>query len=246
MTPFLACHRGGNRFSPFAILSVLAIVFVFIAAPLRAQFVYVANFGSKNVSAYSIGAHGFLTPVPGSPFKAGTGGPVSVAVDPTSKFAYLVDDVSVLAYAIGTNGALTPIPGSPFATGSRPFSAAVDLTGKFVYAANSSEKGVSAYSIGADGALKPVPGSPFAARKAPEAIAVDPSGRFVYVGDGVNIAGSISAYSIGANGALTLVPALQFSQGLGPVSKAVSEHHHASARKRVNSLVLVHVWQRSY
>ena len=46
------------------------------AAPWRqdaaVQFAYVANFGSNDVSAYSIAASGALTPVPGSPFKAGT------------------------------------------------------------------------------------------------------------------------------------------------------------------------------
>src|SRR6201989_2750296 len=48
--------------------STLAICFVCLAAPLRPQFAYVANFQSANVSAYSIGANGALTPVPGSPF----------------------------------------------------------------------------------------------------------------------------------------------------------------------------------
>ena len=55
---------------------------------MRAQFAYVANRLSNNVSAYSIGANGALTPVPGSPFAAGNA-PVSVAV--TAKFAYVAD-----------------------------------------------------------------------------------------------------------------------------------------------------------
>jgi len=46
---------------------------------LRAEFVYVANAGDNTVSAYSIGANGALTPVPGSPFAAGIE-PISVAV----------------------------------------------------------------------------------------------------------------------------------------------------------------------
>jgi 6-phosphogluconolactonase len=57
---------------------------------LRAQFVYVANFSSSNVSAYSIGANGALTPVPGSPFVGGIAC-ASVAVDPTGKFAYVAN-----------------------------------------------------------------------------------------------------------------------------------------------------------
>jgi hypothetical protein len=62
----------------FSVFSTLAIGFVCLVAPLRAQFAYVTNESGNNVSAYSIGANGALTPVPGSPFLAGSL-PVSVA-----------------------------------------------------------------------------------------------------------------------------------------------------------------------
>jgi 6-phosphogluconolactonase len=101
-----------------SVFSMLAIGLVSLAAPLRAQFAYVPNVGSNNVSAYRIGANGALTPVAGSPFAAGSG-PFAVAVDPTGKFAYVTNfgDDNVSAYRIGANGALTPVAGSPFATG---------------------------------------------------------------------------------------------------------------------------------
>ena len=93
-----------------------------------AKFVYVANGGNGtgSVSAYSISPNGALMPIPGSPFAAGTG-PNDVAVDPTAKFAYVVNmgSNSVSAYSISSNGALTPIPGSPFAAGSEPVSVAI-------------------------------------------------------------------------------------------------------------------------
>ncbi len=183
----LAQESGLVRRGWLSVFSTLAIGCVWLAAPLRAQFAYVANAeqqrlglqhrcrrgpdagprvalrggerarlsgrGSNgqvrlrgkrrrrnNVSAYSIGADGALTPVPGSPFAAGSR-PVSVAVDPTGKFAYVANDGdnNVSAYSIAANGALTPVPGSPFAAGSRPLSVAVDPTGKFAYVANSGE-----------------------------------------------------------------------------------------------------------
>src|SRR5260370_8380919 len=94
--------------------------------PLRAQFAYVVNALSNNVSAYSIGSNGALTPVPGSPFAAGQN-PGSVAVDPTGKFAYVVNCSNnassfgaVSAFSIRSNGAPTPPPGSPFPTGIFP------------------------------------------------------------------------------------------------------------------------------
>ena len=46
-----------------------------------------------------------------------------LAVDPTGKFAYVVNLVSpgtVSGYSIGSNGALTPVSGWPFAMGVGP------------------------------------------------------------------------------------------------------------------------------
>src|SRR5258707_612880 len=76
----LALAQGGGvlRRGCLSVFSTLRIGFVSVAAPLRAKFAYVANQNDNNVSAYSIGANGTLTPVPGSPFLAGRG-PRSVA-----------------------------------------------------------------------------------------------------------------------------------------------------------------------
>jgi DNA-binding beta-propeller fold protein YncE len=208
-----------------SVFSTLAIGFVWLTLPLRAQFAYVTNWGtSNNVSAYSIGANGALTPVPGSPFAAGRG-PFSVAVDPTGKFAYVANlvDHNVSAYRIGTNGALTSVTGSPFAAGRAPHSVAVDPTGKFAYVANLIDNNVSAYRIGADGALTQLTTSPFAAGAGPFSVAVDPTGKFAYVANvGSHIGDStVSAYSIGANGGLTPVTGSPIAAGVAPRSVAV-------------------------
>ncbi len=231
----LGLAQGGGlvRRGWLTVFSTLAIGFVWLASPLRAQFAYVANGDSNNVSAYSIGADGFLTPVPGSPFAAGNV-PESVAVDPTAKFAYVANALShnVSAYRIGADGALKPVEGSPFAAGKNPISVAVDPTGKFSYVANYHGDNVSAYSIGADGALTQLTslGSPFAAGNSPVSVAVDPTAKFAYVAvdptakfayvvnGGTN---NVSAYSIGADGALTPVPGSPFAAGFGPESLAV-------------------------
>src|SRR5258708_17665346 len=84
----LAQGGGVVRRGWLSVFSTLAIGFVCLAAPLRAQFAYVANNDSIYVSAYSIGANGALTPVPGSPFVAGIF-PISVAVDPMATFSYV-------------------------------------------------------------------------------------------------------------------------------------------------------------
>jgi hypothetical protein len=62
-----------------------------IAADPTGKFVYVANKGDNNVSAYTIGpSSGELTAVDGSPFPAGSG-PYSVAVGPTGKFLFITN-----------------------------------------------------------------------------------------------------------------------------------------------------------
>jgi 6-phosphogluconolactonase len=57
-----------------------------VAVNPTGKFAYVTNFGDNNVTAYSIGADGPLTPVAGSPFAAGIG-PSSVAITPLVPFA---------------------------------------------------------------------------------------------------------------------------------------------------------------
>ncbi|MBI3557110.1 MAG: beta-propeller fold lactonase family protein, partial [Deltaproteobacteria bacterium] len=67
-------------------------------------FIYVANQGSNDVSAYTINTStGALAAVSGSPFTAGTN-PFSVAVDPLGKFAYAVNGTThdVSAYTINS------------------------------------------------------------------------------------------------------------------------------------------------
>src|SRR4030088_1739423 len=105
----------GYRFSsrtPPSIFSMLlpattiaSLFLLSLAAPLQAQFAYVANADSGNVSAYGIDSNGVMTAVPGSPFAAGVE-PFSVAVDLTAKFAYVANfsGNNVSAYSIGSRG----------------------------------------------------------------------------------------------------------------------------------------------
>jgi 6-phosphogluconolactonase len=96
------------------------------------QFAYVANsnnaVGNGDISAYTINnSTGALRAVAGSPFAAGHD-PWSVAVDPSSRFAYVTNlkGANVSAYTINSStGALTVVAGSPFAAGHDPWSVAI-------------------------------------------------------------------------------------------------------------------------
>jgi Lactonase, 7-bladed beta-propeller len=194
--------------------------------PANAQsFAYVANLFHNDVSAYTIDSTtGVLSPVPGSPFAAGSG-PPSVAVDPSGKFAYVANYHSndISAYNIDiTTGVLSPVPGSPFAAGLGPNSVAVDPSGKFAYVANFFHNDISAYTIDSTtGVLTPVPGSPFAAGVRPYSVSVDPSGKFAYVAN--SSSNDVSAYTIDSTtGVLSPVPGSPFAAGSTPSSVAIS------------------------
>jgi DNA-binding beta-propeller fold protein YncE len=80
--------------------------------------------------------------------------PIAVAVDPSSRFAYVVNriDNTVSMFTIDTlTGNLTPH--GVIETGTQPFRIAFDRSGKFLYVVN--EQGLnSVYTINSNGTLK--------------------------------------------------------------------------------------------
>jgi 6-phosphogluconolactonase len=158
------------------------------------------------VSGFSINAAtGALAPVPGSPFAAVSldgFGTASIAVDPSGRFAYVLNYFrnTVSAYTINTIGALK-LAGSPLDAGQNSNdmasfnSVTVDPKGKFAYVTGSCC--VYVYAIdAATGALAPRahlslsrPGDVDL-----KGFAVDPSGKFAYALNG----GRVNAYTIDA------------------------------------------------
>ena len=103
-----------------------SITTVVVTCPVMVgRFLYVPNFGSNTVSAYTISATtGALTPMAGSPF-AGAGSQPQVAVTtPDGRFLYVAGGLgsspfttSLAGFAIDPiTGVLTPIPGMPAAS----------------------------------------------------------------------------------------------------------------------------------
>jgi 6-phosphogluconolactonase len=132
-----------------------------------------------------------------------TGGvsPRTLAIDPSGRFVYVVNDGddSISTFRI------TPLPqpqlaGPTLPTGRVPRSVAVDAAGKFVYVANSGDNTVSIFTIDAASGVLTAAGS-VATGAAPNSVMVDPSNKFVYVANEGE--GSVSIYAMGANGGLT-------------------------------------------
>jgi 6-phosphogluconolactonase len=191
------------------------------------RFLYVANRGSGNVSAYTIdAAGGALTTIVGSPFTTGSG-PVAIAVDPSGAYVYVANQSggNISAFTIDrTSGALTAVMGSPFATGPLPTSVAVDPSSSFVYATSRSAGTVWGYAITAgSGALTPLSGGVVATGKAPSAVTVDPLGEFVYVAN--QSEGTFSAFSINT-GLLSADAGSPFLAGSSPSALALDPTGH--------------------
>ncbi len=214
---FTTASLNGGPFRPGSTSGQGLHAFAVIGIPQAPTFVYVANRGSDNISAYAMDATaGTLTPLPGSPFSSAVGTPNALAVHPTGKFLYVAPfaGASIEAFSINSSGALTPVPGSPFATDSGAISVAVDPTGRFAYVTNLFADDVSGFTVDENtGALAPIAGSPFPSGSQPHGVTVDPLGRFAYVascgyGQGCNGVGpgSISEYTIDpVSGSLTAV-----------------------------------------
>ena len=140
---------------------------------------------ASSVSVYRVDSvTGALSEAPENVCATGGGG-VSIAIDPSGKFAYIANGSfnNVSAYTINAKiGALKPIPGSPYSTGHRTnsvaYSVTVDPTGKFVYATTGGFKYGAGHNIWAfrinhrTGALTAVTRSPFSAGDAASAVMV--------------------------------------------------------------------------
>src|SRR6266403_1320237 len=79
----------------------------------------------------------------------GGAGPISVTVDPTGQFAYVVNFGSdnISAFSVNPNTETLTAVGSPVAAGTTPFSVTVDPLGKFAYVASLGSNNVSAFTI---------------------------------------------------------------------------------------------------
>jgi 6-phosphogluconolactonase len=150
--------------SPFTIPGQTVVDSLPIGVTDTGSYVYAALSQANQIAAFSIvSGTGALTPVPNSPFPAGT---APTAVVAAGNFLYAINssDGTISGYSINsTNGVLTPLSGSPFAIVG--FSLATDYVGQHLYVAGlTGLTGIQEFSVDStSGALTPVSGSPFPA-----------------------------------------------------------------------------------
>ncbi|MFZ1083772.1 MAG: beta-propeller fold lactonase family protein [Terracidiphilus sp.] len=137
-----------------------------LAVAPNGKFAYVVNndSGMNNdigVAQYTVDSlTGVLTQ--NSPAFVATGNsPTAIAIDPTSKYAYVVNrnDNTVSMYTIDpatgnlTLNATAANPTGTIATGNSPFRITFDPSGKFLYVTNEGGIAASIYSVNPDGTL---------------------------------------------------------------------------------------------
>jgi len=205
-----------------------------IAISENGKFLYVANSGSNDVTAFSIGATGLVSLIAPSgansnPIRTGGTVPKGMVISPNGSFLYVANSGShnVTVFQIGANGLLTLVP--PAGSNTNPVSAGgttpnalmISQDGRFLYGANGGGN-VSAFTIRGDGLLTLVPSSagnlnPVSAGTNPVALTISPGGQFLYV---ANQGGRVSAYTInGETGTLAPLTALvgnPFPTGTSP------------------------------
>jgi YVTN family beta-propeller protein len=208
----------------------------------------VAGAGTAAVTVFNPGPGGGSSNASAFTITAGSVDPQSIALDPTGKFAYVMDGGSdgdggyVSMYTINpTTGALASI-GPPVSTygygvysgsGVNAGSVAVDPLGKFAYVTNAGD--VWDYGDGADGtvamyAINATTGALTSTGTIngncpglclPSSVVVDPSGRLAYVANGGGgVPYNVAMYTINSTtGALTSIGTI--AAGTDPLSVAV-------------------------
>ncbi|MDN5865651.1 MAG: lactonase family protein, partial [Gammaproteobacteria bacterium] len=198
-----------------------------IAVTPDGHYAYVADYASQDgIQAYRIVQTTAPTTAAGALSAIGAAVAVNnlihgLVINPSGKYLYAANTNfgQVSAWTIGAGGLLGAVAGGSaclngdsncFAAGNRPWSVAVDPTGRFVYAVNRNGNDVSAFTINmATGALTGISANAcsgatatncFAAGSTPERLAIDPTGRFVYVSN--NGGNNVSLWTIGSAGGL--------------------------------------------
>ena len=127
------------------------------------------------------------------PLKTASTSYTAVAVDPTSTYLYITEsDISgknaagnLRLFAISDLG--TELAGSPYPTGIGPSAVLADLSGAYVYVANSTDGTISGFSFSATDQTLTSLGDPFPTEKSPVALIEDSSKTYVMaLGSGAN------------------------------------------------------------
>ena len=191
-----------------------ALAFATGTAFVRAEsrFAYVPNVSSNSVSWYGLAASGGLEWRADVPVGKE---PVSVALTPDGRQAYVLGTDQISRCEVASTGALEMREELPFAKASSPAYMLVHPSGRFAYVIDSLRRVVSQYAVAASGALESLAPAelPLSDVGRPTAIAIDPSGRFAFISLNDD---TIQQFTIALDGTLAPNAAPLVTTGRGP------------------------------
>ena len=186
------------------------------------------------IFGFTAGSGGALTPLAGSPWKAGIK-PSALAADPTSRFLYATDFASnqLIGYTIQSGGVLNFLINGPFKAGNEPSAVTIDPRGKYIYVSNALDSSVAGYVIDLatgtpSGAINVTGSQVNATDTQPVAVVVDAAlARFVYTAN--HLGNSVSGFKMNPDtGAIEPAQATPYPAGASPTALVSVPHgNHA-------------------
>lgn len=156
---------------------------------------------AAQVAQYRVGLNGQLSALTPATVGISDGGVQAIAVDSTSRFAYVTDSNSgaIYQYRIGADGALVSLNPAFVKPAFTPGLLVANPQGPYLYAA-AGAAGIYQYDIGPDGSLSPM-SNPLATGDTVEySLGVNPDGTYLLVSASTVGVGVLSVHPIGAGG----------------------------------------------
>ena len=217
-------NSGSNNISVFKIdtdtgaLTLVAAPFstggsagtfgISLAATPNGRYLYAANGGSGNISAFGIASNGTLTSIGSTLVEPRLDGS---KVSPNGKFLGVALQLSdrVAMFRIASNGALTAAPGSPFSAAGGAGGAAADVeinckSNLLFDPQNSFMTTVAVFTIASNGALAQITGSPFnlASGSNSNAGVLSPDNRHLLISN--QFSNTLTSLDVASGGSLTV------------------------------------------
>src|SRR5438034_4120950 len=179
-----------------------------ISLTVHGNVLYVLNVGGDgNISGFTVGTTGGLTPIPGSiqPFSGTNVGPAQVSFSPDGRRLVVTEKNSNLldVYAVDANGAAGART-SFTSAGGTPFGFAFGLRDLLLVSEAAAPGSASSYILGRGGDLQVVSGAVLTHQGAPCWAVVANDGRFGFTANG---SGSVSGFSIAPDRSISLIDA---------------------------------------
>ncbi|MFN0303449.1 MAG: lactonase family protein [Burkholderiales bacterium] len=203
-----------------------------VSLTLHGDILYVLNAGgTNNVTGFTIGDHGTLSPIPGStkPLSAASTAPAQVQFDPEGELLVVTEKATnkIVLYKVEDGVADGPLVRD--SVGATPFGFAFDKRGTLIvseaFGGAPNRSALSSYKIPDDTTvLQLVSGSVGTNQTAACWVVITKNGRFAYTTN--TGSGTVSGYRIGKDGELRLLNAdgrtAVIGAGSGPTDAALS------------------------